>query len=241
MRRAGCANGFTFLELLVVVAIIAVLVALLLPALGAARDKARRTACANNLKQIGLGVTLYAGDFRDAAPGGWPPTNSAWTYFQGVTAYKRLLANYARSNLFSCPADTFHYDYLTNSPGYARVASGLQTQSASDFSSYGFNGGDVLTGGVPTDSIVGRKLASIREPSKTVLVADYAAFFPYSWHRPRKASFNEPGQFNDAMNLVGFVDGHVAYIRIYWNANRRDCFSLCYEPPPGYDYKWSGD
>ncbi len=233
------------LELLVAIAIIAILAALLLPAFSAAKGKARRTACLNNLRRIGLGVNLYAGDSGDAAPGGWSPTNSTWTYFQGVTAYKKLLGSYATSNLFTCPADTFHYDYLTNAlplnPGYAYVATGLHKQSATDFSSYGFNGGDLLTWGTNTDSIAGRKLGSIREPTKTVLVADCAAFFPYSWHYPRKPSINEPGQFDDAMNMVGFVDGHVSYIKIYWNTGRRDCFALCYEPPAGYDYKWSGD
>ena len=93
-----------------------------------------------------------------------------------MTAYKKLLGSYATSNLFTCPADTFHYDYLTNAlplnPGYAYVATGLHKQSATDFSSYGFNGGDLLTWGTNTDSIAGRKLGSIREPAKTVLVAD---------------------------------------------------------------------
>jgi prepilin-type N-terminal cleavage/methylation domain-containing protein len=234
-------SGFTLLELLAVIVVIAILATLLIPGFGAAKSKARRVACLNNLRQIGFGVNLYAGDSRDAAPGGWPPTNSTFNYFQGVTAYKKLLASYATSNLFICPADIFHYDYLTNSPGYAHVATGLHTQSETDFSSYGFNGGDVLTGGRNTDSIVGRKLGSIREPAKTVLVADYAAFFPYSWHHPRKPSFKEPGLFNDTMNMVGFVDGHVGYIKIYCDSTRHDYFALDYEPPAGYDYKWSGD
>jgi len=50
-----------------------------------------------------------------------------------------------------------------------------------------------------------------------------------------------PEHFNDAMNMVAFVDGHVSYIKIYWNASRRDCFTLDYEPPAGYDYKWRAD
>ena len=88
------ANGFTLLELLVVLGVIAILAALLFPAFGAAKNEARRAACLNNLRQIGLGVNMYAGDSSDAAPGGWSPTNSAFTYFQGgVTAYKKLLGS----------------------------------------------------------------------------------------------------------------------------------------------------
>ena len=68
-RPAATRGGFTLIELLVVISIIALLIGILLPALGAARESAQSIGCLSNLRQVGIGVNAYATDNKDFFPG----------------------------------------------------------------------------------------------------------------------------------------------------------------------------
>ena len=81
VQRLWDLMAFTLIELLVVVAIIAILAALLLPALIAARERARRSVCLNNLDEIGKGIENYIGQY-----GGFYPGAHSWEQWSGTPA-----------------------------------------------------------------------------------------------------------------------------------------------------------
>ena len=212
--RRRCA--FTVVELLVVIAVIAILAALLLPALGRGKSSAKRIACISNVRQINLALQQCAEDHDDQI--GYYTNDIYYAYKQRILPYLGLAEDAYATNepVFTCPAETTFY-----------------TLALTHYSSYGFNGVDR---GTNDFGMAQRPFASVRNPTLTDLNGEISGGIGASWHDGTQ------GQHKNALNVGGFVDGRVSYLKIYWNGSPGIAnFPFYYDPPAGYEYKWSAN
>ena len=239
-------RAFTLMELLVVIAIIAILAALLVPVLSRAKAAAKRSECTSNLRQIVIGIHLYAVDHDDTLPSvaitNGMPWSFQWRFFKELTKGYEGLTGPSTSNdkLFACPADTFYYLNATDTP---LIRASMHDDPWADYSSYWFSRLNLVTD--PTTGefyhgIAGRKISSIHNQVRTLMVVDQPAVFAYSWHKPQSLTDPGPNEINDSWNTAVFVDGHASYLNFYYD-DSKDTFPCFYNPPDNYDYQWGED
>ena len=218
-------RAFTFPDFLVVLAVLALLLAVALPIVQNKRSQTRQAKCTANLKDVTHAVLAFSEENAAKLPDSDLAQKNAlwWFYKEQVKGYIGLRKPSSPADTeFGCPSDRGYED-----------GKPFRLSAKFDYNSYCYNG--VNLPGLP--NVAGRTVSSIKDPNRTLLVMEWTAHAPLSWHDSRTGNRNQPF-YNDARSVVGFVDGHVDFVPIYY-----DGMNAAYtrDPIPGYAYKYSGD
>ncbi len=188
MLRSNRDHGFTLVELLVVIGIIAVLISILLPALGKARAQANTVKCQSNLKQLVIAAQMFAGEHQQYLP--HPENNGAakmrgwnvrvsqrWEWDEPAWSWDQALIKYMQksSKALLCPADPGETLRFPSSNTYWRVSD--QPYLNDIPSSYRMNGCNLMYEGANVNDYNSRietppKLSQLKPSSKAILFAD---------------------------------------------------------------------
>jgi len=239
MTQTRRRTGFTLVELLVVIGIIALLISILLPALNSAKERANRVKCASNLRQIGQGILLYANDNKGAYPRTRASVGStaAITYFRNstesdpfrsgggvgpfndVTGSMFLLVRNADINpeVFVCPSSNQEKDSLNNQAptlrGNFSSTNNLSYSMANPFPSNTAVGlGYKLNGNVTADFA----LAADRNDGSVATAV--SASSPAT----NQKLMNSKNHEQEGQNVL-YNDGHVEWVTTTWVGANKDC------------------
>lgn len=217
-------NGFTLIELLVVISIIALLIAILLPAVGAARRAARSTQCQSNLRNLITSVHAFSAERKGRLPDTVPDPKGVGDHVKGLSDYLNFEIDTEAEGVWLCPS---HDAYPVNT---------------GSTSSYGYNWQYLLerdanypyTGYSGFDNPAMRQV-SVNDPTSTLVYADQDNDGDTIWTYLRRPSdtTQQSGlgrvdlRHSDTAN-VAFLDGHIepmgeevadpAFEEEYWDA-----------------------
>lgn len=181
MRR----RGFTMMEILFVISIIAVLAAILFPVFARARESARKHHCANNLMQIGAALSLYARDY----DGRFPKENNN---------FRPLLTFTKSRDVFWCPSDS-DKDFLEYEPGARDGKGTARLHDQFIQSSYVYKGG--MTSDNRGDSVISGEVKAFHVGLVNVLyLGGYVRPTPEALYKPVVKPRPKPGEQRPGMN-----------------------------------------
>ena len=201
MRR-----GFTLIELLVVIAIIAILAAILFPVFARAREKARQTACLNNVKEMGLGMLMYAQDYDEMFPA------MALSGNQGIVPYPVVpehpeFGRHPTLGYFNCWSNGI-YPYIKNVQIFLCPSTTANCYAVA----YGLPAVGINATQTGTTSIFGRPpLRSIKRPAEILMIGEKGAGGGCQYILSNEYYAGRMNH-NDGTNLC-FFDGHAKWMK----------------------------